>query len=132
MKEKPWKKELLQIAVVIIAAYAFYQGLALALQTPLPILSVVSNSMEPTLHVGDLIVAGKSDYKEDDIAIYLRDRITIVHRIIEKKDGGFVFKGDNNPAPDPQVVPEERVVGKVYLAIPLLGYPRLILHWIGI
>ena len=131
-KLKSWQKEMLQVAAVIIAALIFYQGMAFALQTPLPILSVVSNSMEPTLHVGDLIIAGKADYKEGDIAIYISDRVTIVHRIVEKRPDGYVFKGDNNAVPDPRPVPRERITGKVHVALPLLGYPRLLLHWIGV
>lgn len=122
----------LELVVVVLVAWGFYQGLGYALQTPMPMVSVVSGSMEPNLHVGDLMIVSKADYKVGDIAIYMRDGMTIIHRIIEIRSEGFVFKGDNNPRPDPEVVPRERVLGKVRLAIPLLGYPRLALYAIGI
>jgi len=131
-KLKPWQKETIQIVVVVVVAFGFYQGLAIALQTPLPILSVVSDSMDPTLQIGDLIIAGKADYQVGDIAIYDLRGITIVHRITEKRGDSFIFKGDNNPVADPETVPVERIRGKVHLAVPLLGYPRLFLHWVGI
>jgi len=124
--------DLTEIVVVVLVAWGVYQGFGFALQTPMPMVSVVSGSMEPTLHVGDLMIISKADYKVGDIAIYLRGRMTIIHRIIEIRPTGYVFKGDNNAAPDPEVVSPDRVLGRVRLAIPLLGYPRLALYAIGI
>lgn len=129
------KKDFTEIAAAFIVAWVFYQGLALALDTPMPVVSVVSNSMEPILHRGDLLlVKGYGEYDAGDIAIYQSPAVkfTIVHRIIEKTDGGFVFKGDNNPAPDKLAVKKEQIVGKVMFAVPLLGYPRLALYAVGI
>ncbi len=128
-------KDVLDIVIAFVVAWVFYQGLAFALDTPMPIVSVVSNSMEPILHRGDLlIVRGFGEYNTGDIAIYQRPDIafTIVHRIIEKKDNKFVFRGDNNPAPDRVAVMQEQIMGKVLFAVPLLGYPRLALYAIGI
>ena len=121
-----------EIIVVVLVAFGLYQGLGAVLQTPMPMVSVVSSSMEPTLHIGDLAITAKADYKVGDIAIYLRGKITIIHRIIEVRPDGYVFRGDNNPGPDPAVVPKANVIGKVQFAIPLLGYPRLALYAIGI
>jgi signal peptidase I len=66
--------------------------------------------------------------------IYQRSDVkyTIVHRIIDKNEEGYVIKGDNNPAPDPGTVKKEQIIGKVLFAVPLLGYPRLALYAIGI
>jgi signal peptidase len=83
---------------------------------------------------GDLLVISKDNYKVGDVVIYNRDDVkyTIVHRIVAEKDGGYVIKGDNNPVPDPGIVREEQVIGKVNFAVPLLGYPRLMLYAVGI
>ena len=133
-KKRSYKRDIIEIVLAVIAAWVLYQGLAFGLGTPLPIVSVVSNSMEPVLHRGDLLIVAKSDYQIGDIVIYNRPdtQFTIVHRIIKETDGGFVIKGDNNPVPDPGFVQENQILGKVQFAIPLLGYPRLALYAIGV
>lgn len=123
----------LEIIVVIVVAWLFYQGLATVLQTPMPMVSVVSGSMEPNLHVGDLMLISIADYKVGDIAIYLSNSKTIIHRIIAvQSDGTYIFKGDHNPGPDSAPVPRDRILGRARLALPLLGWPRLALYAIGI
>ncbi|MEM7813920.1 MAG: signal peptidase I [Candidatus Aenigmatarchaeota archaeon] len=123
----------LAILVIVAVAWLFYNGLAIALGTPMPMVSVVSGSMEPNLHVGDLMIISKGHYDVGDIAIYLHNGVTIIHRIVEvREDGMYIFKGDHNPAPDPEPVPPERILGEARLALPLLGYPRLALYAIGI
>ena len=127
-------KDILEIAAAFVIAWVFYQGLAFATGTPMPIVSVVSDSMEPVLHRGDLLLVTTGNYSVGDIVIYDRHEVsyTIVHRIIEETELGFIIKGDNNPAPDPGLVKEGQIKGKVRFAIPLLGYPRLALQLIGI
>ncbi|MBI4154311.1 signal peptidase I [Candidatus Woesearchaeota archaeon] len=164
-KKKLRQNGIIQVVVVIAAAFIFYYGLSFVLQTPLPLVTVVSGSMyhetlsfdswwqqnageyeklgisagdfqkfplRSGLSVGDLLLTAKADYKAGDVAIYLKNRITIVHRIVEVRDNGYVFKGDNNAGPDSEVISKERVIGKVVLAIPVLGYPRLALFTLGI
>ncbi len=127
------QREIAEFVVAIVVAFLFYQGLALALGTSMPMVSVVSGSMEPNLHVGDLMIVHRpAQYEVGDIAIYNQGKITIIHRIIEITPSGYRFKGDNNAGPDPQLVPESRVLGKGVFAIPLLGYPRLALFALGI
>jgi len=125
--------DILELIVVVAAAWLLYQGLGAALQTPTPMLSVVSGSMEPNLHVGDLLIMSGADYQIGDIAAYLAaSGRTIIHRIIEIRSDGYVFKGDNNPVADPLIVGREQIIGKVRLAVPLLGFPRLALYLFGI
>ena len=131
-KQKTVLREVLEIVVVIVVAYIFYFSLGIALGTPNPMFSVVSESMEPTLHVGDMVVIAKSDYQVGDIVVYMRGSIPIIHRIIEKNNEGFIIKGDNNPVSDPGVVKQSQIVGKSVVVFPVLGYPRLFLFKLGI
>ncbi|MBI2971920.1 MAG: signal peptidase I [Candidatus Aenigmarchaeota archaeon] len=128
-------REALEVAFYFFVAWLFYHGLAFALDTPMPIVSVVSNSMEPILYRGDLLlVTGVDNPAVGDIVIYEHPqaRITIVHRIIGITDEGYVLKGDHNAAPDRAIVTKEQVLGKVWIAMPLLGYPRLLLYAVGV
>lgn len=128
-------KDIGEIVIAFLVAWVFYQGLAFATGTSMPIVSVVSESMEPILHRGDLLfVLNADDPKVGDIVIYQRSDVkyTIVHRIIEINENGYIIKGDNNPAPDPGIVKKEQIIGKVLFAVPLLGYPRLALYAVGI
>ena len=128
-------KDIMEIISAVIVAWLFYQGLAFVTGTPMPIVSVVSQSMEPVLHRGDLLfVVGPKNLGVGDIIIYDRPEVsyTIVHRINASTENGYIIKGDNNPVPDAGYVQEYQIKGRVVFAMPLLGYPRLALNVIGI
>ena len=83
---------------------------------------------------GDLLfVMGPDNPRVGDILIYRKSGsdFTIVHRLIETNNDFYITKGDNNNVADPPVA-KNYVVGKVVFAVPILGYPRLLLHLIGI
>jgi len=117
------------------------------LGVPYPLMVVVSQSMIPTLGVGDLILVGSiGDFNdvraapppEGDILVFRRPgnpREYIVHRAVEKYMEGdrwlFVTKGDNNPREDRTPVPEDQVLGRVVGRIPILGYLPLLLKTRG-
>ena len=97
---------------------------------------VVSESMMPTLNVGDIIIVmGKDTYQEQDIVVYrtLLYSKPIVHRVIGIENGYLITKGDNNQFSDPgTIAPKEGVTpgdvqGKVIFVIPKLGYPKYLL-----
>lgn len=102
--------------------------------TEYPIMVVVSESMEPTLGVGDYILLQGVAYADSinvgDIIVFQKPGSSyneyIVHRVIEKfRRGGSLFfrtQGDNNDIPDWWEVPEYNIEGKVYGRIPLIGY----------
>lgn len=86
---------------------------------------VISGSMEPTIKVNDIVIVKKTHYSElnpGDIIVYfdkLRN-MTIIHRLIEIKNGKAVTKGDANFAADiPFSVTQ--IYGKQVLIIPYLG-----------
>ena len=102
--------------------------------TEYPIMVVVSESMEPTLGVGDYIfVRGVRDVNSvnvGDIIVFLKPGSLyneyVVHRAIGiVQRGGALYyrtKGDNNPVLDWWEVPESNIIGRVYGRIPLIGY----------
>ncbi len=162
----PYLKDILEIILAFIAAWLFYQGLSFAANTPMPIVSVVSDSMYHKDNFdswwvrnenyyrdlgieksdflrftvpngfarGDLILlVGDNNPKTGDVVIYNlpgRD-ITIIHRVVEVRNGSVIVKGDNNAVPDP-AVKKEAIIGRAVFAMPILGWPRLALYAVGI
>lgn len=97
------------------------------------VLSLATQSMEPTYRVGDLVVVKKTDVKNlkkgDVISFYSTDPdiygMPNTHRIFSVDNSGnspvFVTKGDNNPYEDLYTVDSDKVIGKVCFKIPALG-----------
>ena len=89
---------------------------------------VVSGSMEPSIHVNDVIVYmahDKEDYEVGDCVVYARqtsaeDEILIIHRIISIDGDNLVTKGDANTEPDSPIT-FSAVTGRVAFRIPYLG-----------
>lgn len=94
------------------------------------LLSVLSGSMEPTIHTGSVvIIKPESSYKVGDVITFGKNTKTEVpttHRIAEMKivSGEAVYKtkGDANNAEDSTETPQKDVIGKVLFSIPYLGY----------
>ena len=147
-RDMDWKKEIretvLYIFIGLLAAYTINTGLAFALDTPKPVMAVVSGSMEPTFHKGDLIVSKgvpPETLEVGDVIVYENParRIDVVHRIVDKEERGqhiyFYTKGDNNvtnPEWDQKSglappIMDEWVRGKVVLRIPKLGWFKVML-----
>ncbi|HDD63695.1 MAG: signal peptidase I [Thermoprotei archaeon] len=116
--------------------------LSLPLGTDIPLAVVSSYSMEPTLHVGDLLViigCNPKDIKVGDIIVYKGLwGSPIVHRVINKtqidSEYYFLMKGDANASPDPGMIPNNpytwlkssKIKGKVLLIIPYIGVISLL------
>lgn len=87
------------------------------------VLEVVSGSMEPTIHVGDLIVINtkQQDYQENDIITFLDEQGAFVtHRILSLDGETMITKGDNNSSDDP-VSSTDKIVGKYVFRIGGMG-----------
>jgi signal peptidase len=128
-----WKNEYFQtiimIVLMVVIVFGFWYGCQLALNTDHPALVVVSESMLPTLNVGDVIIVQgvtatqiNANYTTGDIVVYMRpsDGKLIVHRAvsIENRSNGYwiTVKGDNNLGSD-QPFQERYLVGKVIARI---------------
>jgi signal peptidase I len=143
-----WKNEYFQtiimIVLMVVIVFGFWGGCKLALNTEHPALAVVSESMLPTLNIGDIIIVQgvqvtqiHANYTTGDIVVYRRpsDDKLIVHRAVSivgnETDGYWItVKGDNNLGPDPPFR-ETYLVGKVIGRIPYLGNFVLFINAIG-
>ncbi len=131
------KLDVYNVFLGLVLAIAIYFVLGIVLGTSDPIVTVVSNSMDPTLHVGDLLIlkgVDPNNIQEGMIVVYENPELggrLVVHRVYEVyPDGTFRTKGDNNvtnPRPDPWIVKPSEVKGVVVFRIPYLGYPKYIL-----
>jgi signal peptidase len=131
------------ILVVVAIVLLFWYSLSFVFRTDHPILAVASESMEPVLYKGDLILiegiddasnihaATKDAEIPGDIIVFSRHNELIVHRAVEKisnGDGTYSFKtwGDNNNWPDGWTVEEGDIVGRyLNFKVPLLGHIAL-------
>jgi len=119
---------ILMFVIAVIVSFSIIKGLSIVLNTDLPLAIVSSWSMEPTLHIGDMIVVRGEEANIGDIVVYTREKY-IVHRVISKsyQNGIYVIttKGDANIASDNPIT-SKQVKGKVVLVIPYLGIIKLI------
>ncbi|MDA3839690.1 MAG: signal peptidase I [Patescibacteria group bacterium] len=96
----------------------------------LKVFVVLSGSMEPAIKTGSVIVAKPvADYKIGDIITFgknTRTETPTTHRIVEilNDDGdiSYTTKGDANNAADNNKIAKDKVIGKVFLDVPYLGY----------
>ncbi|MGI6769097.1 MAG: signal peptidase I [Bacilli bacterium] len=97
---------------------------------------VASDSMEPTIKVGEVITIKNVPFEEvgeGDIVVFWSNeyRVYIVHRVIEILDGDkLITKGDNPLAPiDSEYVTETNYFGIVHNYGKFLNIGRLILDY---
>ena len=86
-------------------------------------LEVVSGSMEPTIHIGDMIVIDTKsvDYQENDIVtFYDVNGSFVTHRILSINGEDMITKGDNNNTED-EPIPRKNIVGKYVFKVNGLG-----------
>lgn len=104
---------------------------------------VGSGSMQPALSVGSLIITKKMNnyYPGDAISFSLLDsqskfyskiKPILTHRIIQAKnlntDPIYLTKGDANQVSDENWIRKSQIIGKVILAIPLVGFVLMYFH----
>ena len=114
--------DILLVIVLVIAAVLYIPRL-MGLKT----YKVLSGSMEPEYHVGSVVYVEKSSIDDievgDVITFYINDN-TVTHRVVDKDNDteSFHTKGDANETEDGGSVAYDKVVGKVVLNVPYLGY----------
>jgi len=89
---------------------------------------VQSGSMEPTIMTGDIILVHSQPqyFINDTITFFCSDNRIVTHRIIKSSNEGeetvFNTKGDANRSVDSDIATLDKIIGKVILVIPKLGY----------
>ena len=134
---------LVLICLVIIGSLMFYfnskakaaEKRGVSYVPPFGLYTIISGSMEPSVHVYDVVVAVNekdlSKIKVGDIITFISTwdvnyGLTVTHRVVgvSKNSYGeyqFTTKGDNNQDPDGAVVTQQNFVGKVVARLPYLG-----------
>ncbi|KAJ8654700.1 signal peptidase I [Lichtheimia ornata] len=138
--------QVLNILTVISTALMIWKALGLTLNTESPIVVVLSGSMEPGFHRGDLLVLSmpsQDPVDVNDICVFKlpgRD-VPIVHRVIKLHDDAvtkkqyLLTKGDNNARDDRGLydprqmwIHREHVVGKVKGFVPYVGMLTIMMN----
>jgi signal peptidase I len=112
-------------------------GSALALTLLLPLafhgrpLTVMSGSMEPTIHTGDVVISlqiAPLDARPGDIVSFNdpnRGGVLVTHRVRSMRRKGnkvdFVTKGDANNAVERWTVATDKRIGRTVVRLPRLG-----------
>ena len=101
---------------------------------------ILTGSMEPGIHPGDVILVRKLSSEEEldmlsagTVISYHRDKISITHRILEIREDEagnrqFITKGDNNASADTAPVSPNQIAGRVIRVVPRIGIPVLLLN----
>ncbi len=155
-KPIPHKKIIIAVVMIVIAffgSFLVYFILQISFNTESPIVVVISGSMEPTIHKGDLLFVmgtdaediknGTAEDKNGDVIVFNAQGLwggaplePIVHRVIDKYQIGdtwyFTTKGDANAFPDQEDIQESRVLGVVVGGIPYIGWVKIFLTESGL
>lgn len=115
------------VAVIILLIFASFLWLAFqrGMGDPFPTIlgygyaKVVSGSMEPTIHVGELVIVNTEvPVQEGDVIMYLDENNRLItHRVIQQEEHLLVTKGDANEFADAPIT-SEQVVGKIICHFP--------------
>lgn len=115
------------VLLLVFNIYNFFciniLGQKLALLNGYGALEVISGSMEPTIHVGDLIIINtkNQEYKKEDIiTFYDVDGSFVTHRIVSIDNEQMITRGDNNNTED-EPLSVDRIVGKYVTKINGFG-----------
>ncbi|KAJ7657308.1 signal peptidase I [Mycena polygramma] len=149
------RKILLQgqiVALSLTSMFMVHTAFGMLVNCKTPVFVVLSGSMEPGIHRGDLLVLSNfmpNDYKTGDITVYevAGDKIPIVHRVVQTHVAPvgdcveylnseciprqLLTKGDNNDVDDIALykglerLENKHVVGKVQCIIPFVGYASI-------
>ena len=121
----------LSLVMSLIIGCAFYglnarwvAGDALPMPFGLGLATVLSGSMEPTLHVDDLVLVRKAEsYDLNEVVVYQeRSGSLVIHRIVAlfESDGSVITQGDANNVPD-EPIALTQIKGHMVARVPLVG-----------
>lgn len=129
-----WIINILTVVLLILLALVIYGKVTTISKNAYPnyfgytFFEVASGSMEPTLHINDVIIVKitKDNLKKNDIIAFVQDDAIITHRIIYMDGNILTVKGDNNNTIDKPIT-IDNVIGKVIKIYPQLGVWKKVL-----
>lgn len=123
-----WAGNLFLAGLILVAIFVFLSPRLLHYR----FLTVRSASMAPTIHVGSVVMVQPvkpEAVKVGDVITYRSaddPKVFVTHRVIDlvpaPDEISFVTQGDANEDPDIAPVAASRLVGRVVLAVPWVGY----------
>ncbi|BFZ04640.1 hypothetical protein BsWGS_07679 [Bradybaena similaris] len=145
MNKRQLYYQVLNFGMIVSSALMIWKGLMVVTGSESPIVVVLSGSMEPAFHRGDLLLL--TNYRDEPIRvgeivvfkIEGRD-IPIVHRVLkvhEREDGyvRFLTKGDNNSVDDRGLyakgqlwLEKKDVVGRAKAFLPYAGIVTILMN----
>jgi len=145
MNKRQLYYQILNFGMIVSSALMIWKGLMVVTGSESPIVVVLSGSMEPAFHRGDLLFL--TNHREEpirvgEIVVFKVEgrEIPIVHRVIkihEKEDGTlkFLTKGDNNPVDDRGLyspgqlwLAKKDVVGRARGFVPYVGIVTILMN----
>jgi len=123
------KLVVLETVVIALGIAALVLGRAGFIGSPISYVVVAGHSMQPTLHLGDVVVLGRaSAYRKGEVIAYKVPAggpgagLMVIHRIVggNARDG-YVMRGDNKQFNDPWRPRPRDVVGRELFMVPKLG-----------
>ncbi|KAI1351284.1 putative signal peptidase complex catalytic subunit SEC11 [Xylaria sp. FL0043] len=128
----------MDVLLPLSTTFMLWKGLSIATNSSYPLVCVVSESMAPTFHRGDLLLLWNwtTSVEPGDIPVvwFYGAPLPMVHRIIQTMQDtsglqSFLTKGDNNIVDDVALYPGQRtsvyrseVVGFVRGYVPYMGW----------
>ena len=144
MRKRQLAHQVLNLAMIVCSALMIWKSLMVVTSSESPVVVVLSGSMEPAFHRGDILFLhmGFTPFRAGDIVVFkVADRdIPIVHRVIkvhEKEDGevDLLTKGDNNAVDDRGLyaasqswINKEHVIGRAKGYLPYIGMVTIIMN----
>lgn len=145
MNKRQLYYQCLNFGMIVSSALMIWKGLMVVTGSESPIVVVLSGSMEPAFHRGDLLFL--TNYRDEpirvgEIVVFKVEgrEIPIVHRVLkihEKEDGvvKFLTKGDNNSvddrglyAPGQMWLHKKDVVGRARGFVPYVGIVTILMN----
>lgn len=132
-----WQKVVSGIASTITTLVFAVLVILISREFKFAMIAIGSESMTGTFSKGDAVIYEKVDateqkLNENDIIVFEKDGVTIVHRIFKvyRISGNTVYKtkGDHNDLPDNWVVEGKAIKGVVKQSIPLIAWPSVLLN----
>lgn len=122
--------EVSEVFLYIFLLFVFFATLSSKLPTKnfLQVFVVPTGSMNPTVPPGSLVFVRthqREQIRVGDVVAFNNPndhKQTVLHRIIDEKEGGFVTKGDANSSADLWLLRKEMILGKLGLTLPLIGF----------